>query len=162
MIAIKARSTLNTLSSHENETSQENNRKHINRMKRKLSTLCLILALGGLVQAGDTKSDPTGTWKQTKPASQTQETIFTFKLQGEALTGTILKHNGSIAITNGVVKGDQVSFQTFREASSQKGTIVTTTFSGTLSGDTITGETVIRTAAIDYGATPWQIKRVKE
>ena len=128
-------------------------------MTRKLSTLCLILALGGLVRAQDAKLDPTGIWKQTKPASQTQETTFTFKLQGEALTGTILKHNGPIAITNGVVKGDQVSFQLRHEASSPKGTIVTTTFSGTLNGDTITGKMAIKTAAIDYGATPWQIKR---
>jgi hypothetical protein len=128
-------------------------------MKRKLSTLCLILALGGLVHAEDTRLDLTGTWKQTKPASQTQETTFTFKLQGEALTGTILKHNGTIAITNGMVKGNQVSFQTRHEASSPKGTIVTETFSGTLNGDTITGKMAIKTAAIDYGATPWQIRR---
>lgn len=128
-------------------------------MKLTLSTLCLVFALGGLVHAGDTKLDPTGIWKLTQPASQTQETTFTFKLQGEALTGTVLKHNGFIAITNGVVKGDQVSFQTLHEASSPKGTIVTETFSGTLNGDTITGNMAIKTAAIDYGSKPWQIKR---
>jgi hypothetical protein len=124
-------------------------------MKRKLSTLCIILALGGLGRAQDAKLDPTGTWKQTNPASQTQETTFTFKLQGKALTGTILKRDGSITIKNCVVKGDRVSFQTRHEASSPKGTIVTETFSGTLSGDTITGERSIKTAAIDYGVTPW-------
>jgi len=128
-------------------------------MKRKLSTLCLILALGGMVHAQDAKSDPTGTWKQTNPASQTRETTFTFKLQGQALTGTVLKSSGPIAITNGVVKGDQVSFQTRHEASAPKGTIVTTTFSGTLSGDTITGTMGMKTDAIDFGTSPWQIKR---
>ena len=125
-------------------------------MTRKLSTLCLILALGGLVRAQDTKPDPTGVWKQTNPASQT---TFAFKLQGDALTGTVLKQHGALAITNGVVKSDQVLFQTRHEASSPKGTIVTETFSGTLRGDTIMGTMAIKTAAIDYGATPWQIRR---
>ena len=55
-------------------------------MKRKLSTLCLILALGGVtVRAGDAKLDPTGTWKQTLPDTKTLETTFSFKLQGAAL-----------------------------------------------------------------------------
>ena len=65
-----------------------------------------------------------------------------------------------VAITNGVVKGDQVSFQTRHQASYPKGTIVTTTFTGTLNGDTITGTMAIKTDAADYGAKPWQIKRV--
>ena len=128
-------------------------------MKRKLSTLFLILALGSVAWAGDTKLDPTGTWKQTQPASQTRATTFTFKLQGETLTGSILRRNGPIAITNGIVKGDQVSFQTRHEASYPKGTIVTETYSGTLSGDTITGKMAIKTPGTDFGSTPWQIKR---
>ncbi|MGD0208214.1 MAG: hypothetical protein ABSC89_11460 [Verrucomicrobiota bacterium] len=125
-------------------------------MKRKLSTLCLILALGGLVRAQDAKPDPTGKWKQTNPPSQT---TFTFKLQGEALTGTVLKHNGPLAITNGMVKGDQVSFQTRHEASRPKGMIVTETCSGTFSGDTITGKIVIETNGNYFASTPWQVKR---
>ncbi len=141
---------------HKNETSRENNRRHIHRMKCKLSTLCLILALGGLVQAQNAKPDPTGTWKQTKPASPR---TFTFKLQGQVLTGTMLRGNNQVAITNGVVKGDQVSFQTRNEASSPKGTFVTTTYTGTLSGDTITGTVATKTDAIDYGSTPWETKR---
>ncbi len=128
-------------------------------MKYKLSALCLILALGGIARAADSKLDPTGTWKQTQPASQTRETTFTLRLQGERLTGTILNSSGSIAITNGTVKGDQVSFQTIHEASAPKGTLVTTTFTGTLTADTITGKRAVKTASNDYGSTPWQIKR---
>ncbi len=128
-------------------------------MKYQLFTLGLILALGGIVRAADAHLDPTGTWKQTQPASLNRVTTFTFKLQGERLTGTILNSSGSVAITNGAVKGDQVSFQTIHEASAPKGTIVTTTFTGTVSGDTITGKRSVKTASNDYGATPWQIKR---
>ena len=93
-------------------------------------------------------------------AGQTQVTTFTFKLQGEALTGTILKQNNPVAITNGVFKGDQVWFQTIHEASFPKGIMVTTTFSGTLDGNIITGKMARKTAAADYGVTPWQINRV--
>ena len=128
-------------------------------MQRKLTPLFLLLALSGLVHAQDAKSDPTGTWKQTNPASQTRETTFTFKLQGQSLTGAVQKNRSQFAITNGVVKGDQVSFQTRHEASAPKGTIVTTTFSGTLSGDTVTGTMGVKTEAMDYGTSPWQIRR---
>jgi hypothetical protein len=132
-------------------------------MKRKLSSLCLILALGCLAQAQDKdgKPDPTGTWKwsHTNPDGRTVDTVFTLKLQGETLTGAILKRNGPMAITNGIVKGDQVSFQTRHEASFPKGTIVTETYSGTLSGDTITGKMVIETNGKNFGSTPWQVKR---
>ena len=75
-------------------------------MKSKLSTLCLLLAFGCLAQAGDTKLDPTGTWKWVAPANpdgQIPKTTFTLKLQGEILTGTVTKSTGTKTITNGVL-----------------------------------------------------------
>ena len=128
-------------------------------MKRKLPTLCLILALGGLVRAQDSKSDPTGTWKQINPPSQTRETTFAFKLQGHTLTGTMLKSYGPIAITNGVVKGDDVSFQTLHEASYPKGKTVTETYTGKCSGDTISGNLAIEVDGTKFGTHAWEIKR---
>ncbi len=56
-------------------------------------------------------------------------------------------------------RGDQVSFQTYHEASSPKGTFVTETFTGTLSDDTVTGTLTIKTTAADFGSRPWQIER---
>jgi len=138
-------------------TSNQNNRRHINRMKRKLSTLCLIVALGGLLQAADVKLDPTGTWKWhvTNPDGQSHEITIIFKLQGQALTGAVIKSSGTTAITNGVLKGDQVSFQTIRAARNGKST---TTYTGKFSGDTIKGRVEIDASGKKLSAD-WEIKR---
>ena len=129
-------------------------------MKRKLSTLCLILALGWLAQAGDTKLDPTGTWKWVAPANpdgQIPKTTFTLKLQGETLTGTVTKSTGTKTITNGVFKGDEVSFQVQSEGHAGKST---TTYSGKLSGDTIKGKLEIHILARDQTlSSDWEVKR---
>jgi autotransporter translocation and assembly factor TamB len=130
-------------------------------MKRKLSTLCLILALGGLVQAGDTKLDPTGTWKWVAPANpdgQIPKTTFTLRLQGETLTGTRTSSTGTTTtITNGVFKGDEVSFQVLSEGHAGKST---TTYSGKLSGDTIKGKLEIHILSRDRTLSgDWEVKR---
>jgi hypothetical protein len=129
-------------------------------MKRKLTTLCLLLAFGCLAQAGDTKLDPTGTWKWVAPANPDgtiPKTTFTLKLQGETLTGTVTKSTGTKAITNGVVKGDAVSFQVVSEGHAGKST---TTYSGKLSGDTIKGKLEIHIHARNQTlSSDWEVKR---
>jgi hypothetical protein len=129
-------------------------------MKRKLSSLCLLLALGGLVQAGDPKPDPTGTWQWVAPANPDgtiPKTTFTLKLQGEALTGTVTKSNGTKAITNGVFKAEAVSFQVLTEGHAGKST---TTYSGKLSGDTIKGKLAIHIPARNQTlSSDWEVKR---
>jgi len=135
-------------------------------MKRKLSVLCLLLTLGCLARAEDKKSDPTGTWKWThiNPNGKNSETSFTFKLQGETLTGAVITSAGTTAITNGVFKGDQASFQTIREAKRngvKTGKISTATYSGKLSGDTIKGRVEIDAAGKKLTDT-WEAKRVKK
>ncbi len=126
-----------------------------------LAILGLALTVAGCSPGGGSRAtkpaaDLTGTWKQTQPASPR---TFTFTIDGEVLIGTVLMNSGSLAITNGIVKGDQVSFQTYHEASSPKGTFVTETFTGTLSDDTVTGTLTIKTTAADFGSRPWQIER---
>ena len=93
---------------------------------------------------------------QIKPASQTQEASLTFTMQG---AGSGDKRNGPIGITTGVGRGDEESFQTLHEANAPKGTIITMTYSGKFSGDTIPGNMPAHTAVIDYGFKPWQIER---
>jgi hypothetical protein len=136
-------------------------------MKRKLSVLCLILALGGLIHAGGTQLDPTGTWKWVAPANpdgQIPKTAFTLKLQGETVTGTRTTSNGTTTIiTNGVFKGDEVSFQTPRhETSFPKGQITFTTYSGKVKGDTIKGMVKIYIDDKLFNSRDWEVKRVKE
>ena len=136
-------------------------------MKRKLATLCLLLALGGLAHADGTKQDPTGIWKWAAPANpdgRTPDITFTLKLQGETLTGTLTTGAGKTTIlTNGVVKGDEVSFQTPRhETSSPKGRITFTSYSGKLGGDRIKGTVIIYLDDKIFNERNWEIKRVKE
>jgi hypothetical protein len=131
-------------------------------MKGKLSTLCLILALGCLAvaQAQSRHPDPSGTWKwnRANPDGQIPDITVTLKLQGETLTGTITKRSGTTAITNGVLHGDEVSFQTVRES---KGRKTTATYSGKLSGDTIKGNVEIEVGDQVF-SSDWGLKRVKQ
>ena len=53
-------------------------------------------------------ADITGKWTAQVPGrdGQTRETTFTFKVEGEKLTGTTTGRNGDVPITDGTVKGD--------------------------------------------------------
>ena len=122
-------------------------------MKRKLSTLCLILALGQLAHAGDMKLDPTGTWKvivsstntQAHPAAQTLK----LTLNGGTLTGT-LSYNSSptvngkarvseLPITEAKLQGNELSFNFTHPPASGNGPNATYSYQGKISGETIKG-----------------------
>jgi hypothetical protein len=131
-----------------------------------LTTALLLLATTGSTLSAGTEAkpqtvNPTGTWKWTAPPNpdgRIPGTTFTLNLQGRTVTGTVNKTNGSTSITNGVVQGDEVSFQTVLE---RKGAKSTTTYRGKLSGDIIKG-----TVEVDFGgqmlSSGWEVKRVKK
>lgn len=77
-------------------------------------------------------ADVTGKWTAQVPGRQGQarETTFTFKADGEKLTGTMTGMQGEQPITNGKISGDTITF--VRE--SQRGK---QTFTGIVSGDEI-------------------------
>ena len=131
-----------------------------------LATVLLLLTAAGLTLGAGAEAkpptvNPTGTWKWTAPPNpdgRIPETTFTLKLHGQTVTGTVNKTSGATSITNGVVQGDEVSFQTVREGKGKKST---TLYSGKLSGDTIKG-----TLEIDFRgqtlSSDWEVKRVKK
>ena len=132
-----------------------------------ISAVFLFLAVtGSNVSAEDTAVNPTGTWKWVEPTNtdnpnspgEIPKITFTLKLQGETLTGTMNASTTTI-LTNGVVKGDEVSFQTVREGKAGK---TTTTYSGKLSGDTIKGTIQIYVDDKLFSSRDWKVKRVKE
>ncbi len=132
-----------------------------------LTTALLVLAVtGSTISAEDTAANVTGTWKwvaPTNPDGRIPDITFTLKLQGETLTGTRISSSTTTILTNGVVKGDEVSFQTPRhEISFPKGIIAFTTYSGKLSGDTIKGTTEIFVDDKPFSSRDWAVKRVKE
>lgn len=133
-----------------------------------LITILLVLAVTGQnLKAGEPTVIPSGVWKwiaPTNPDGRAPDITFTLKLQGETLTGTRTAGNGTTTIlTNGVVKGDEVSFQTPRhETSFPKGKISYTTYSGKLSGDIIKGTVVIYIDEKVYNSRNWEVQRVKQ
>ena len=77
-----------------------------------LLSLCAALVLA-LSAANARATDISGTWaaEMTMPDGNSFQLQFTFKLDGEALTGTILGPQGDpIAISDGKVTGDKLSF----------------------------------------------------
>ena len=95
---------------------------------RKLTILMMfLLALGGAAFAAE---DPTGTWKGSMETPMgSQDNTFTFKVEGDKLTGTIANGMmGQLAIANGKFTEDKISFS----IQSDFGTIV---YTGTIKGD---------------------------
>ncbi|MBI2685661.1 MAG: hypothetical protein HYX27_05040 [Acidobacteria bacterium] len=91
-------------------------------------TLLAVLTLATAALAADIA----GKWTAMVPGRQGQarETTFTFKVDGEKLTGTMTGQQGDQPIADGKVSGDKISF--VRE--SQRGK---QSFTGTITGDEI-------------------------
>src|SRR5208282_1929640 len=94
-----------------------------------LPILVLGLALSALA------ADISGQWTATfNTQVGEQHYVYTFKVDGEKLTGTAKSDNGTSDIQNGVVKGDDVSFVENLDYQGQKLVI---TYTGKVSGDEI-------------------------
>jgi hypothetical protein len=91
-----------------------------------------VLAATLVAQAADI----TGKWTAQVPGrdGQTMEQTFTFKVEGEKLTGTVTSQRGDIAITDGSIKGDVVAFTT---VANFNGNDVKILYKGTIAGEEI-------------------------
>ena len=78
------------------------------RMIRSIVTVSLFLCFSFAALAADV----TGKWTAQVPSRQggTREQTFNFKADGDKLTGTISGRQGDIAITDGKISGDTISF----------------------------------------------------
>lgn len=73
-----------------------------------MKTLILTLLVGSALAMA---ADITGKWTAKVPGRNgEQETTFTFKQEGEKLTGSITARQGERPITEGAVNGDAVTF----------------------------------------------------
>ncbi len=125
-------------------------------MKR-LLTATLVLAIVGLAALAQAAENPTGTWKWTvKFGQNTREMTLKLKLDGDKLTGAMLGREGKeTPIEEASYKDGEVSFKVVRE---RNGTKMTSTYTGKVSGDTITGK-------IQFGnnqSRDWEAKRAKD
>src|SRR5579863_9271889 len=103
-------------------------------MKKRLVTLCALLALASLVAFA---ADITGKWVgEANPNGKGGPPTFMLKSDGGAITGTQEGgRGGPVEISNGKMDGDKVSFEVTRDMG-DKGKF-TTKYSGTVSGGTM-------------------------
>ena len=98
---------------------------------KSLTLLILVLGLGLCAYAADIS----GTWTATFESQVgTQHYTYTFKVDGEKLTGTAKSDYAEVKIEEGIVKGDDVSFV---ENTNYQGTPLKITYKGKVSGDEI-------------------------
>ena len=120
-------------------------------MKRTLKKLalltvatCAVLTFGAASQVQ--AADATGTWTWSRPGrngAEAQKMTLNLKADGEKLTGAVTSPGRQGAepvkteISDGKVKGDEISFSVTREYNGNK---MTTKYSGTVTADTIKGK----------------------
>jgi hypothetical protein len=102
-------------------------------MKLRILIAPVILVLGLAISA--LAADISGQWTATfNTQVGEQHYVYTFKVDGEKLTGTAKSDNGTVEIQNGTVKGDDVSFVENLDYQGQKLAI---SYIGKISGDEI-------------------------
>jgi hypothetical protein len=124
-----------------------------------LVTAALALGTISSVQAADKKADANGTWTWTQQGrggaggnananATPRKSTLKLKADGEKLTGTLTAPAGGrgggggaeptpTEISDGKIKGDEVSFSVKREFN---GNAIVTKYNGKLDGDKITGK----------------------
>ena len=102
----------------------------------KIRNVVLALALMAIVTAVAMAADITGKWKSEMPGRDgtPQATTYTFKVEGDKLTGTISGRGGDTAISDGKISGDDISFAVVRNFQGQERKME---YKGKVSGDEI-------------------------
>jgi hypothetical protein len=97
-----------------------------------LKILALLFAFASLSLAADIS----GKWKAdyTGPDGTARTSNFEFKADGEKLTGKVISPRGESEISEGKIKGDEVTFVVIRNFN---GDDVKIGYKGKISGDTI-------------------------
>ena len=125
---------------------------------------CALLALGAVAQVQ--AADASGTWTWTTPGRNggaDRKNTLTLKADGEKLTGKLSSPGPQGAatdtdISDGKIKGDEVSFTVTREG--QNGNKFTTKYNGKLSGDSIKGKVELPARGGAEATTrDWEAKR---
>lgn len=94
----------------------------------------LIAGMLLLLAAGAQAADVSGKWSGDVPGrgGDTTPATFTFKVDGEKLTGSMSGPQGELPLQDGKVSGSQVSFSTTFDAG---GNSIKILYKGSLSGD---------------------------
>lgn len=128
------------------------------------SVFSVLLALGALTSLQ--AADASGTWTWSTPGrdgGEARKSTMKLKVEGEKVTGTIATpgREGQVRetpITNGKIKGSEISFDVTREFQGNK---VTAKYSGKVAGDTITGKVETERDG-NARSRDWEAKREAE
>lgn len=100
-----------------------------------LRSFLSILALAVFTMIPAIAADLTGKWTASFDTQiGVQKYTYDIKVDGEKLTGTAKSEHGESSLTNGTVKGDEV---TFTETLKYQGMEITVTYKGKIAGDEI-------------------------
>jgi hypothetical protein len=129
-------------------------------MMKRLVTAALVVAIAGLagVARAEDKNSPTGTWTWTvERNNQKVDQTLKLKLDGDTLTGAMVRNDQETKIEDAKYKDGEFSFSVTRERNGQK---FTTKYKGKVSEDTIKGKTE-REVNGETQSTEWEAKRSK-
>ena len=103
-------------------------------MKYRVIALSAVMVLAGITLVWAANAD--GKWVAQVPGQggQTREVTFNFKADGSKLTGTVSGRQGDNPISDGTIKGDDISFTQSFEV---QGNSIKLTYTGKISGDEI-------------------------
>ncbi len=123
----------------------------------------VALLVATTIAATAIAADATGTWTWTTKSKKGKEieNTLTLKAEGDKLTGELARgpQQRSTEISNGTLKGDEISFDVTVE---RNGNAQTTKFSGKVEGDTIKGtQTGSRKGGGEGRSREWEAKRSK-
>jgi hypothetical protein len=108
-------------------------------MKRVMAGALVLAFVAPVTLArADDKPNPNGTWKWTVTRNgQEREIILKLKLEGDKLTGTLVRNNQETNIEDGTYKDGELSFKMTRERNGQK---TTTKYTAKITGDSLKGK----------------------
>jgi hypothetical protein len=101
-------------------------------MNATVRTACVLAISLGMAVAAEIS----GKWAGDRPGrgGDPVPTTFTFKVDGDKVTGTMTAGNGEVPLQEGRVSGNQISFSTTFDAG---GNSIKILFKGTVEGDQI-------------------------
>jgi len=123
----------------------------------KIRKVLVAFALVSILAVAAMAAEIAGKWKSELPARDgtPQVTIYTFKVDGDKLTGTISGRQSDTAISEGKISGDEISFVVVRSMGGEERKIQ---YKGKVVGDELK-------LSITFGDNPPReivAKRVKE
>ena len=125
-------------------------------MRYRVVVFSAVLVLAAITLALAANVD--GKWVAQVPGQggQTREVTFTFKAEGGKLTGSVSGRQGEVPISDGTVKGDDISFTQTFEA---QGNSTKLLYTGKISGDEM--KMTRKREGSDQPATEFTAKRAK-